>query len=368
MNKKTVVLITGHYYESKRKAGFHWIAEEYYKMGWEVIFITAPISYLSKLRNDHKFTYDIENEKNSLKKVKGDLYSYVYFTLYHPGNLRSKVLNNLMTPLFSLYGKSLKGDLGNIIKKADLFIFESTPGLILFDKFKRINPTAKYVYRVSDDLKLIKAHPMVIKYESKHYQDFDLISVPSEFIYNQFREKDNVRLHFHGIEKSFFDSEKKSPFEKGKKNAVFVGNSHFDYKFLEMAAKNFSEINFHIIGPLEKKIVKENIIYYGEMPFKDTIKYIINADIGLANRSYFYGAESLTDSLKILQYTYCNLPYIAPEFLRSNRENGFFYSPDDDNSIRKAINDSLSYKGNNQQSVASWLDLVTNINKTLFCP
>ena len=35
---KRAVLVTGHYWESRRKAGFHWIADALLRDGWEVLF------------------------------------------------------------------------------------------------------------------------------------------------------------------------------------------------------------------------------------------------------------------------------------------------------------------------------------------
>jgi len=31
---KRVVLVSGHYFESRRRAGFHWLAEAYWRAGW----------------------------------------------------------------------------------------------------------------------------------------------------------------------------------------------------------------------------------------------------------------------------------------------------------------------------------------------
>ena len=42
--------------------------------------------------------------------------------------------------------------------------------------------------------------------------------------------------------------------------------------------------------------------------------------------------ESATDSLRLRQYTYCVLPIMAPEFMRSNKPQVFYYQPGDDQS------------------------------------
>ncbi len=59
---KRVVLITGHYWNSKRKAGFHWLADAFLRQGWEVVFFTAPpapLSLLSVIRRDYRLDYPV---------------------------------------------------------------------------------------------------------------------------------------------------------------------------------------------------------------------------------------------------------------------------------------------------------------------
>ena len=43
-------------------------------------------------------------------------------------------------------------------------IFESKPGLLLYEQCRRLNPRARYVYRVSDALRgLRSSHPVVVQ-------------------------------------------------------------------------------------------------------------------------------------------------------------------------------------------------------------
>jgi 2-beta-glucuronyltransferase len=88
-NKPTVVLVTGHYWHSKRRAGFHWLADAYHRLGWQVLFFTASVSWLSYLRRDHRTLYgSFWEQRNKLWQVGEDFYSYVWFTPFHPANLR----------------------------------------------------------------------------------------------------------------------------------------------------------------------------------------------------------------------------------------------------------------------------------------
>ncbi|MGG0307056.1 hypothetical protein ABEY43_13020 [Priestia megaterium] len=364
-----IMLVSGHYYESKRKAGFHRLARAFSEMGHEIYFVTAPISYMSVIKKDHKFQYPLLKEKNKLKKVSNErnVYSYVFFTLFHAGNLQKRILNKLSVPIFKYYGSNSMRKIKNIVREMDLIIFESTPALLLMEKFKKINSTAKYVYRVSDDIRFLHCHPMVIEEENKIKNSFDLISVTCKYVKDIFGDGSRVHLHYHGIDKDVYDLEYDNPYLK-EKNAIFVGNSHFDYNFLKAAANALPDVSFHIIGPIEEKVKNKNIIYYGEMPFHETIKYVKNADFGLANRTYEVGSESLTDTLKILQYSYCNIPVIAPSYLKTQRENTFYYNIEKLDNVKEVFDKAEKYSKRelpqfDTNTILSWHEVALSILK-----
>jgi 2-beta-glucuronyltransferase len=358
------IVVTGHYLESKRKAGFHNLAESLAELGWDVVFWTTCCSWLSVLRRDYRLEYPLREEANRLKRVTPRLSSYVWFTPWHPANLRLNLLNLLSSPVFSRYGELRLGEIEAAVGGADLFIFESMPGLLLAERCRRLNPSARYIYRVSDDVRLLRHHPVVITAEDRLAGAFDLVSTPSEYIQRRFAHLPNAALHFHGLDKAAFDVDVPSPFAgNGRTNLVFVGNSHFDYDFLGRASRLFPEVDFHIIGPIPSLPERANVIAYGEIPFRKTIPYLKHADAGLQIRSYSPGAESLTDSLKVMQYTYCRLPIIAPDFLRSQRDHLFCYRPGEDASIRESIAAALKYDRSRVRTdnIDSWIELTQRL-------
>src|SRR5687767_6242272 len=46
--RRRAVLLSGHYYASKRKANFHFLADSYARQGWDVTFVTTQISPISR--------------------------------------------------------------------------------------------------------------------------------------------------------------------------------------------------------------------------------------------------------------------------------------------------------------------------------
>jgi len=328
---------------SKRKAGFHWIALSLSKK-YEVTFITAPIRYSTLISKDHRTSYFKFSEINKPIKV-GTITSYVYMTLANPISSKHKFIAPFFNLFVIFYGSITPKNLKNIFSNADVIIFESNDALLLFDKISRINPVAKKIYRVSDDLKTINASKVVQNYEAKISSKFDLISVPSEYIYHKFDHLPQTKLLNHGIHKKLFSKIYRIPKEyvQFEINILFVGTSHFDHNFLSVASSLFPNWGFHIIGPIEKINKEKNIRYYGELPFNETIPYIQHADIGLQTRKSDIGLASLSDSLKVLQYTYCRLPIIAPKEVNSSRINFFYYIPGDRDSIQIALTEAINF-------------------------
>jgi 2-beta-glucuronyltransferase len=335
---KRVVLVSWHYFESKRQAGFHWLADAWWRAGWEVVFFTAALSRLSRLRRDPRLAYLPGDPPNRLRWVRPRLASFVWFTAWHPANLRLGLLNRLSRPLFRRYGSLDLGEVEPLVASADLVVLESSPGLLLFERFRRLAPKARFVYRVSDDLRLLKNHPVVIEAEDRLAGEFDLVSVPSGRLFERFRHLPAAGLHHHGLRKEAFDQPRDAPYEEGwDAHAVFTGNAHFDHEFLGIASAAFPRWGFHVIGPIDDLPARPNVFAYGELPFAATVPFLQHADVGLHTLAYAPGAESFTDSLKVIQYTYCRLPVVAPEFLRCDRPNLCYYQPGDAESIRRAL-------------------------------
>lgn len=339
------VLITSHFRDSKRKAGFHNIADALLKKNYEVLFLTGNASYIHHLKGDYRAELINRSPLNKLINDPGNLKRFIRFTTLHPVNYKNSVLNKIFLPSVKKYGKALEGydELSEYIRDSDIFVFESFPGLLWFDHFKKLNPDAKFVYRVSDDLRQLKKHPYIIEHENKIIKNFDLISVPSEYFLKLF-PGGNVKLHHHGIAKELFDAASEDPYKNSDKfKFVFTGNAYLDKDFLRIANEVSPDDEFHVLGPFKENRNNPKIIYHGEMDFQKTIPFIKFADAGLHTLEYTKGAESFSDSLKVIQYTYCRLPVIAPVFIKSPRNNFIYYLPDDKESIKKAIENAKKF-------------------------
>jgi 2-beta-glucuronyltransferase len=357
----TVTFITGHYYPSRRRAGFHNLADAAHRMGCRVNFVTAGYSLLSYLRRDYRTKIPgIRANCNQPVEIKPGFVSYVHFTPWHPHTLVLPGLDRLTHPLMDRYGEGELNGLLPLIKETDIFVFESMSGLFLFKRCRRENPAARMIYRVSDDIRILgSTHPRLIELEREIAPDFDCVSVPSAWMLNLFPSLPSLRLclHHHGLDKSAYDACTVSPYPAGSTNAVFVGTAYFDDEFTRLAAIGNPECMFHIIGPMKDTLALPNVRFYGEMPFAATPPYIKFADVGLFNLQYRNeSVKSFTDSLKIIQYRYCHLPIVTPIFLDLRRDGVFYYQPGDTESCAGALHDALACGRDRKRAaeVRSW--------------
>lgn len=351
-------LFSGHYYASKRRANFHFLADALVRRGFDVTFVTVQISPISLLRGDPRFEYPVLAEANRLVEKAPHLTSYVWFTPFHLFHLRFDLADRLTAPLGRLYAILPMPGLTQVIASAALILVESTGALLLVDRIRRMNPTARLVYRVSDDVRNLGLHQAVIDAEDAVASRFDLISAPSRFSVRRFGNLPNVRLQPHGIDAGVFDRPYPSPYS-GPRNAVSVGHSFYDPDLVARAAELFPDWTFHVIGRVPgSRADLPNVRHYGEIPFAETVPYIVHADIGLAPYRFRPGAETLADSsLKLMQYTWCRLPTVAPDFAtRADRPHVIGYRAGDRESIRQAFAAAAAFDRStiDRSAIKSW--------------
>jgi 2-beta-glucuronyltransferase len=331
--------------------------------------MTTGISTLSRLKRDADRLEILKTTPlNQLVWHQPHLASFTWYTPWHPIKFQSKALNALTEPFFRQYGKFPLYEMETYFKQADLVVFESTSGLMLFDRVRKLNPNAQLVYRVSDDLRLTNAHPCLLQIEQRIAPQFDLISLPSKHLREIFPPLDSVVVHPQGIKPQLFDRPSDNPYvADGRINAVSVGTMLFDPEFVIYASQAFPEIHFHIIGGMDPFIQTSNVTFYGEMSFEETIPYVQWADLGLAiyranRRAAAYLSQS---SNKMIQYTYCQLPIVAPSVVCEDRLHAFAYYPDRPETISQAIQAALKYDRAliSIQDIPSWSQLGSAISE-----
>lgn len=342
-----IVLLSNHYYRSLRRAGFHLLADAFHDAGHEVTFVTTGLSRISYLRRDYRTAYpDLRAAHGQLIEERPGFFSYVHYTPWHPHTLLLPWLNVVTAPLMNRYRNYSLGAAEARIMTADVVIYESCNALFLFHKCRELAPAVAHVYRVSDDVRILRsAHPCLFDLEMEIAGNMDLISVPCQYLADKFQGLNpNVRVQPHGVDTALFNRETSSPYSAGTRNGIFVGNAYLDHQFIIKAAAECPDVCFHVIGKFPTLVSADNIRCYGELPFEQTVPYIKFADIGLCSLDLSLSCHmaSFTDPLKVKQYRYCGLPVIAPRGLDLRREGIFYYDLSQPGSCCRAVRDALS--------------------------
>ncbi len=359
---KKVVLITAHHPDSERKTGFHFWAEILAKDGIEVAWLTTGFSHLTHFSRQRKI---LPLPHNSWTKLSDKVFWYAWKPLFHPVNLRTGYLNAASSVLFYFYRYLLPQKLLASIINADVCIVENGSGLLLVEDIARANPKLKLIYTVSDRIRTLNYHPLILAAEKNALPYFNLIRVPAAVMINDYDRDLPVEYIPQGLHKELFATINQNPYSS-EKNAISIGDMLFDAASIEKLAAAYPDWNFHVFGRrahLTKTFA--NVHEYGEVAFNKVIPFIQHADIALAPYSEADNADYLSQSsLKMQQYTFCQLPIVAPDFASSGRAHVIPYTSGDD-SIVNSFKTAQSIKRNEipKDAVPDWKEVIYTMLK-----
>jgi len=353
-SSKIVLFISGHDYRTKRKANVHFFATESKRFG-QVKFFSLGFSILSKFRRSETRS-DLAEKANRIEIFNG-VECYLWRTLIHPFNQAKLGLFGFTENiLFEFYARRLPRTLKLWIKGSDIVIVEAGLGILFISQIKKINPHCKIAYFASDDLTILNASHFLQERLIRDLPYVDLVRVPSEHLTKRFSNARKVSLIQHGMDHEILSIDEPSPYGPGI-HAVSVGSMLFDTNFFDIATEQFPDINFHIIGSgVHRKTLPQSIIYYEEMNFRDTIRFVKYADFGISPYRAVPNAEYLADtSLKLHQLALFGVPAVCPYFaVGSMQDYRFGYTPDDRVSIGNAIRAALSCQTPGPKKYQSW--------------
>lgn len=320
---RIAVLFTGHFYEQMRRGSMHWLADELRKAGWRVRFVTCGISQLSRLTGDVRLT-GASLPKQGFSDLAPGLEAFFKLTPFHPIDLRKGWLNAMASPIFATYPAFWASSVEQLTRDADLVVLES--GLpVLLAPLARRHTEGKLVYRVNDDVRVMRVPAQVRQAEVAYAPLFDRISLASPILAKRFEGIGKVGLDPMGLQTELFDIVRPSPFETSPLaprwaiEVVCAGTSHFDADTVLTMARLRPAWRFHVLGRLRSPLSAPNIIDHGERPFDEVVPYVQHADIGLAAYKDLPGVEyQVHHSNRLLQYAYMRLPSVGPNRMMHN--------------------------------------------------
>jgi 2-beta-glucuronyltransferase len=356
--RPTIVIVSAvHDYRMARRGSIQAVADAFVRQGYRCVFLSVRFSTLSLMKRDPRGF--LRGEANKLARH-GDVECYLWRTPLHPFETGSELTNRITAVAHDLYASWPNGDVDQLFQCADVVMVESGLSIVLIPRIRRLNPEALIVYRGSDDLEAIGAHPDLQRRLKRAVDDVDHFCLLARGLARRFAfARDRTFCVPQGIRSEDFADPGHNPYGAGV-HAVSFGPTLFDATFFDLAGPAFPDITFHVVGCGAGYRGGANVRVYDEMPFKELVPYVAHADIGIApyrpSPSAAYLAES---SLKLTQFAMLRRPAVCPHFAVGAARHRFGYSPGDAGEIAAAIRGALSDRFETADaSPLSWDDLV----------
>lgn len=291
--KRKIVFLTYHNWETKRQGGFHKLAVEAVKRGYETVFFSFSRPYYTMFKNDERLNANVlfklaKGEKYSV--LSGEIINVTYPTLDFPflidRFLPKKVSAFLKTNSF----KSFKKFKEKFLNGTTHFVFESNESVLLFNKLKNEFPESKFIYRPSDPI-IAQRNNFLIPIEQFVMSKVDwnfIVNRQGEELYlkNNFLKKERYSILPNGIDLKRYNTNYEKP-EVLKKtpSVLYLGAIDIEWDLVLYASKKIKEINFVVITPQKppKNILKaynesKNISFINGIPAKEVPKYVSNCN------------------------------------------------------------------------------------------
>ncbi len=333
MSKK-VLMAVANYYTSPFQVGSHHYARAFEKLGYEVLFISNPISPIHKIFANSNELKERERIYKKGGESAGGIFYYVPYSLFTPQNkpfLSSNfVLNNWQNFTYP--------NLLNFIKEqgfgeVDILWFDSPLFGFLLDTITykksilRIADYSKGFGAVSDaqfdaEIKIANKVDTVI-YTAKNLKEK----------YDQIKDKSKMKYVPNGIDLDFFKAADRSLPPQlediPEPRVIYVGAIHdwFDVDLVYYCAKNLPNYNFIIIGPEQKdlSLLKKlkNIHILGSIPYAKIPAFLYNSQVGIIpfNVKDYPDLVNSINPLKMYEYLACGLRVVSVEWEQINDMN-----------------------------------------------
>ena len=333
------LVLSAHDYRTPRRANIHFIADELAKRG-QTRFFSLRYSALSRWKRDIRLPLD--DKANQVERHAG-VECFLWKALVHPFNTRHRWLQPLEELMFRWYARHPPKVLVEWLREAEVVLFESGTAVVFAELARKLNPSARLIYRASDTLEAIDSADYVKRTFVRVASDLDAIALVSPTMAGEVASRHNVYHVGHGIDPEIEQLADPSPYDAGL-HAVAVGSMLFDPAAIAAASSAFPHVIFHVIGSGCGRMPDygDNVVVYGEMPHAQTLRYIKHATFGIAPYASAQLPAYLADSsLKLLQYDFFALPAICPHAVVGHYASRFGYMPGDAESIVAAIGGAL---------------------------
>jgi glycosyltransferase involved in cell wall biosynthesis len=322
-----LLMICCNSWRSPFQVGSHHLARAFVRMGWEVGFVSDPISPWHLFGGSGREFHDRWGlyRQEGAYDLEGRLWAYVPGALFTPHNrplLKSEWVHRRW-PSLSL------PDLVRVVRRkgfgrVDLLYCDSPyqAGWVGSVGARRS------VFRVADNNEgFDKFTAAARRMEQEIVRSVDLVVYTAGSLEGRVRAMGPRRMaHLpNGVNFRHF------AFEKGERPpeyaevkgsiAVYVGaiSAWFDWGLIREAARSLPEVTFILIGPIHHAAVggvPSNVRLLGSRPYGELPSYLHHADLGIIPFDVCRHGRLLAgvNPLKLYEYMACGLPVVAMEW------------------------------------------------------
>ena len=320
---KKILIAASNYWSSPYQVGSHHYARIFAKKGWQVFFVSDPISPFHFLLKDKTQVRERYRIYRGMGENDNNIKTYVPMALLTPNEkpiFRSEMVSN----------KWYKATFPNLIKyvkkmgfgEVDLLWFDSIIQHFWINEIKY----NRSILRVADKIDSFKKINSNLKrMESLLMKDVDHIIYTAETLrtyLNGYEEKifhisNGVNLeHFQKANRDIPEDFKNIP----KPRVIYVGaiDEWFDVGLLYELASKRNNISFVIIGDpaidLSRISTLSNVFILGRKDYKDIPSFLYNSDIGIIPFKLDHPIVNSINPIKLYEYMACGLPVIATKW------------------------------------------------------
>ncbi|WP_395370487.1 polysaccharide biosynthesis protein GumK [Komagataeibacter diospyri] len=354
------LFISVHDFRSLRKASVHFIAAEMARRG-PTAFLSIGLSSLSLRRGDTRAS--LADRANQVETVDG-VECYLWRMKWHPFNMRRAALAPVERGMFWLYRQMLPAIARKWIRRADTVFIESGMAPIFISDVRKLNPSARIIYLMSDDLEVVGCADTIKNDFVRNFDMIDTVRMPSRYLLERLPHARSAVFAPHGIDRGIAEKNYPNPYTPGRISCVSIGSMLFDRTFFQIAAQIRPDIDFHIIGAghAADGLDAPNIIIHPEMAFERTLSYLQHASFGVAPYRDANTPRYLLDtSLKLRQFALFGIPAVCPDFALNDTAGRYGYRPGDAQSIGRAIDAAMQSSDVIELDAHSWPEIVQRI-------